>query len=198
VDPPSAEPFPDAALSSAQATYSKLYAECSDLLRDAARAARRGDLAQLIEDVAVKLSAAMVSRDIALIAKLTREKAALLQESRSFALSEEECSALPGRLQELEHRVFAFSIELAQEEECDVDTLDLVAALQSSLKQALKALAPPPAEEGTTLCMCIVSGNLTHSIILCCMLEQELPSLSKQRRKPLVQFTSTAASQSWT
>lgn len=112
-----------------------------------------------MQAVTARLSAAHAARDITLIANITREKAALAKEREAAArwstLSEEDTRALPGKMRDLEDRLFDLSLQLTQAPECDVDMLDQVAELQRSVREALETLAPAPttptstAEHGT-------------------------------------------------
>lgn len=82
----------------------------------------------------------MKLRNVALIASIKREETALSQEKKALGLAEGDCPSLPDKLRELEDRVFAFSLELSEAPECDVDILDLVAKLHISVRLALDSL----------------------------------------------------------
>jgi hypothetical protein len=150
---------------STRAAFSALQLEGAALQQQAALAAQRKDLAQRAEAIMTKLSAAKASRDIALIASIRREEAVLEQERRTLTLSEEECCALPDKIRDLEDRLLDFALE------CDVDTLDRVAELQLSVRQALDALVTPTlspvASEGKDRPMCsFCEYALTTTIII--------------------------------
>ena len=117
--------------------YRLLQRECAGLLEQAKQAARRNKLTLELEAAVAKLAAAVSAQNVALKASVKKERAELNEQLKEITLSEEECRALPGRMRELDERLFAFS------QACDANTEVLVGKLQESLRESMRMLPLP-------------------------------------------------------
>jgi precorrin-2 methylase len=124
-----ADPIPDLPSVSAgtAAAHIALVHECNCIVTQAHFAARRRDLAE-------KLNAAIIVRDEALIVAIRFQQAALQAENALLTLSDEECHALPDRLQKLKDSLFEYS------QKCEFAVLSQVAEQQQKVRDVLASL----------------------------------------------------------
>jgi molecular chaperone DnaK (HSP70) len=149
-------PLPPASGSDTPATssYGVLQSDYERLVSEAALAKQRREVERRLHNNASKLSTAKRTKNITLVVSTRSEEVSLEQEKVSVfaAISEEQCAALPSKIQDLLDRLFVFSLDIDVKilRDSDVDILGRVEEMYLSAQQALQALTlqPPQPRSG--------------------------------------------------